>query len=224
MNIITTKIANLKADANIWGWQQSIFNRVANYATRLLGIYVHVIRTATMIDNPQYPSTPPGITYRIIQAEELLRGSSDPELQMSRDFVQAAIARGDIAFGAFDGSVLVAYVWRSLAAAPHIENLWVRVNRPYCYAYKSFTRPDYRGLRIGPVVLLSSDVEMMKRGFTHRAAFVAITNSASLAAGKYTKSEPIGYAGYVNWCGRRFPFRTHAAKNIGFEFFEHEPN
>lgn len=222
MSHITTKIANLKADANRWGWIRSLYNRVANHTGRYLGIHVHVVRTTAMIDKPQYPSTLPGITYRIIQTEGLVKASSDTELKLSRDFVQAAITRGDIAFGAFDGSVLVAYVWRSLGAAPHTKNLWVRVNRPYCYAYNSFTRPSYRGRHIMPAIILFSDVEMLKQGYQYRAGFVAITNSASLAAGKHMGSNPIGYAGYVKWFGRYFPFKTRAAKKIGFEFFEHE--
>lgn len=176
-----------------------------------------------MIDNPQYPTTRPGIAYRVVQAEELVEASSDPALELNQDFVQAATARGDIAFGAFDGAIMVAYVWRSLGAAPHTPDLWVKVDRPYCYVYKSFTRPSYRGHHIGPAIQLFSDVEMSKRGYEYRAGFVSITNYASLAAGKHMGSGPIGYAGFIKCFRMLFPFRTRGAKNIGFEFFIRKP-
>jgi len=221
VNIITTKVANLKSDANRWGWKGSIFSHVAKYAARHLGIHINVIRICSLAASPQYPSTLPDVTYRLIQAEELIEASSDPELGLNPDFVNAAIDRGDFAFGAFDGPVLAAYVWRTLTSAPHTDELWVRVDRPYVYAYKSFTRIRYRGKHLMPSVLLFSDKEMLKHGYTHRAGFVAIHNLPSLAAGKHMATKVIGYAGYLDWFGRRFPFRTRAVKNIGFEFFEH---
>ena len=173
-----------------------------------------------MIANPPYPSIPSGITLKLISPEQLLISISDQELLLTREFVQTAIDRGDLAFGAFDGPALVSYVWRTFTSAPHADNLWVRVNRPYCYAYNSFTLPRYRGQRIGPATHIFSDVEMFKLGFANRAGFVALGNTASLAMGKHMGTKPIGYAGYLKWFGRVFPFRTRAVRKIGFEFFE----
>lgn len=219
MSIVATKLAKLKVDLNRWGWHRSLFSHVASFAARHLGIHIHVVRTCSLAANPPYPTTLPDITYRLIKAEELVHASSDPDLGLRRDIVEAAIARGDFAFGAFDGSVLAAYVWRTLTSARHTDDVWVRVNKPYAYAYKSFTRSGYRGNRLMPSVLLFSDREMLKHGYTHRAGFVAIYNLPSLAAGKHMASKVIGYAGYLDLFGRYFPFRTQAVKNIGFEFF-----
>ena len=162
-----------------------MFHRVSRLVARFLGIHIHIVRVTHMADRPKYPSTLPGITYRVIQTDELLGASSDPQLDLSRDFVEAAIERGDIAFGAFDGSVLVSYVWRSVSAAPHKKNVWVRVSRPYCYAYKSYTRRSYRGQRISPGVHLCSDAGMLRHGYQYRAGFVEISNWASLSMGKH---------------------------------------
>lgn len=219
-----TRIARLKADANRWGWKRSIFSHLTGYAARHFGINVHVVRTCALAEDSQYPSTLPGISFRQIPAEELLAASSDPSLDLTRDFVKDAITRGDMAFGAFDGPVLAAYTWRSFTSARHTDEVWVRLDRPYVYAYKSFTRANYRGHHLMPSVMLFADTESLKHQCTHRAGFVAIHNLASLAAGKHMAAEPIGYAGYLEWFGRHFPFRTRAVKNIGFEFFEHAPN
>jgi len=217
---VAKRFSRLKSDIEHFGLMRSLFNRIMRRVARHLGIHINVVRIRPMADTPDYPAMPPTISLQIISPETLLEACKDPELQLNHEFVQKAIERGDFAFGAFDGSKLVTYVWRAVASAPHTENLWVRVKRPFNYAYNSFTRPSHRGQRISPAVHLFSDEEMFRQGFTHRAGFVSIANSASLAAGKHMDVDPIGYAGYLSWFGRDIPFRTRAVRNIGFEFFE----
>ena len=220
MTDLSTKIANLKADASRFGWGRSLLNRCFRLTARYLGIHAHVVRITKMADDPKYPSELPGITYRAVEIDELYEASADPEMGLSQEFVEAAIERGDPAFGAFDGPLLVSFVWRSETAAPHDHGIWVRVKSPYCYAYKSFTRRSHRGQRISPGVHLCSDKGMVKRGYTYRAGFVEISNWASLAMGKRMGSRYIGYAGYALWFGKCIPFRTRVVKAIGFEFFD----
>ena len=212
--------ASVRADASRWGWRRSIFRRISKYAASHLGIHIYYVRTCALLTDPQFPETLPGIVYRSIDLDELLEISVDPELDMKSEFIEAATACGDIAFGAFDGTVLACYTWRALSSARHTDEMSVRVNRPYSYSYKTFTRPAYRGKRFMPAILLFSDKEMLKHEYTHRAGFVAVYNLSSLAAGDKSGSRIVGYAGYLELFGRRFPFRTQAAKNIGFEFFE----
>jgi hypothetical protein len=88
-----TRIARLKADANRWGWKRSIFSHLTGYAARHFGINVHVVRTCALAEDSQYPSTLPGISFRQIPAEELLAASSDPSLDLTRDFVSDVICR-----------------------------------------------------------------------------------------------------------------------------------
>lgn len=45
--------------------------------------------------------------------------------------------------------------WAAFDVAPHGDGLWVRVEAPYCYGYKWYARPDYRGRGIiGKMTLL----------------------------------------------------------------------
>lgn len=212
--------SQLKVDTNRWGWMRSLLNRVINRVAHGLGVYIHVVRTHMVDEHPKYPAIPPELVLRQISTQELISASTDPDLQLNPDFVNAAIERGDLAFGAFDEELLVSYIWRTVTTAPHTSDLWVRVDQPYCYSYKSYTRPSHRGKRISPAVHLFSDSEMLKRGYKWRAGFVAVENSASLAMGKHMGSNIVGYAGYIHWFGRYFFFRSRAARDVGFRFFE----
>lgn len=214
------KPGSLRANIRRWGWLRGLFSSIVTRAARYSGVHIHTVQACLLTENPQYPAAFSEFTFRQIQPAELLKASEDPELDLSRSFVRAAIDRGDLAFGAFAGNELAGYVWRALGSAPHIEGLWVKVDKPYNYTYKAFVHPNYRGRRISPVLHLFSDVAMIGHNYKYRVGFVAVNNFSSLQACKHMGCETIGYAGYLHWFGRYFPFRTRAAGKIGFEFYE----
>jgi len=186
---------------------------------KFLGLHIYSIWTRPLTASPPDLNLPPGVSLRILDRATLLAASKDPELQMSRAFVESALARGDVAFGAFDGTSLVAYDWRTLSAAPDWGGLWIKVDRPYRYAYKGFVRPKYRGRRINTAVAFFSDAYFLERGYTHGIYYVDVSNIPSLQASKYKGDKAVGFAGYVKWFGRYFTFRTPAVRKTGFELF-----
>jgi len=213
------RLDRLKSNASRWGWPRALYNVVITIAARYLGIHLYIVRVREFPEEPTYPATNPDLVIRKVEESELPELCKDPELGIDRDFAEKAVLRGDMVFGAFDGPRLVSYIWRAVESAPDMDDIWVRVNKPYNYSYKSYTRPDYRGQRIGPVVHLFSDNEMRKLGYKYRAGFVSVSNYASLRMGKHMGSVAIGKAGYAVLFGRLFAVRTKAVKAIGFEFF-----
>ena len=175
-----------------------------------------------MKSDPNLPETPDNIVIRLAITDELAEITRNPDLHLSPEFVSSAAERGDIMFGAFDGNVLVSYLWRTTKSAPYSEKLWIEVPFPYCYCYNSYTLPAYRGQRLSPVNHLLSDAAMSREGFKYRVGFVSLSNYASLAMGKYMGSGNLGYAGYLAWFGRHISFRTKPVRDIGLEFFRRD--
>jgi hypothetical protein len=165
------------------------------------------------------PRLPDGIAVRVVPAEELLSIAGDPELGMDSQFVRGALARGDMAFGGFDGNRLVCYAWRAFVSAPHAEGVWVKFDPPYHFGYKAFTRRSYRGQRILVAVALFSDSYLLARGRVAQLSDTHVCNFASLAAQKVTGARKIGLAGYVKLFGFFIPFRTPAVRKFGFAFY-----
>ena len=215
-------VEKFRSEVRRWGLMRTVFSHIMRRVSRYLGIHIYAVRGTEMKAEPEFPLIPSNISLRVVPAAEVPGVTKNPALTLGDEFVQAAINRGDLLIGAFDGPELVSYIWRTFTAAPHTDKLCVAVNKPYCYAYNSFTLPDYRGQRIAPAVHILSDVEMFKRGYSDRAGFVDIANSASLAMGKHMGTTVIGYAGYLEWFGRLLLFRTAAVKSIGFKFFERD--
>ena len=210
----------LRVDAERWGWARSFYMRVMRYVRTYLGLHIFLIRTRPLVeDRPDPPVLPPGVALRILGRDELFAATKDPELGISDDFVCAALGRGDTAFGAIEGDAVVAYTWRARNAAPLGDGLWVKVDRPYRYGYKAFTRPSHRGLRLSPAISLFSDADGLKSGYTHSIAYIETSNWATLAAGKRKGYSAIGLAGYLKWFRLCVAFRTPAVRKVGLEFF-----
>ena len=215
-----SRLRNLQSNADRWGWRRALLHSLFRGAERYLGIHIYVVRCRPIPSEPTYPASNPKLHYRQIEEAELTQLTSDPDLFLASEFVAGAIDRGDLAYGAYDEDKLVSYIWRSCSSAPDTDGIWIRVERPYSYSYKSFTREEYRGQRISPVVHLYSDNEMFHRDYRFRIGFVAVTNYASLEMGKHMGSTILGYAGYFSLFGKLFPIRSNAVKKTGFTFFK----
>jgi len=153
---------------------------------------------------------------RIASDEELRTAAQEMPNQLTPQFVDAAIARGDACLAAFLDGKMVAFSWRSYSVAPHVEGIWVRFKAPYRYGYKSFTLPQYRGKHL--LDLRRGDPYCRERGADRSIGFIASHNLESLQRSKRITNEFIGYAGYVRLFGRYWFFRTPAVKRAGFEF------
>lgn len=219
----TSKLGRLKAYVERWGWLRTAYRIVMKIAGDYLGIHVFLVRGRRADPEVGNPMKLPEIGLRKLDAKTLGKFTEDSRLELHRDFVESALQRGDLAYGAFDESELVAYTWRTTSTAPHTDRIWVRVKSPYNYSYKSFTRRDYRGNRILPALILYSDQDMLEAGSTHRVGFVATTNFPSVAMGKHHGTRKIGYAWYLDWFNKLFAYRSRAVAATGFEFYGRDP-
>ena len=217
--LCVVNLDQLRADVGRFGWTASISSRLLRRLLTHLGIHLCVVRTRALRSDPPNANLPLGIRLAILDRDQLLRTCNDEEMDLTHGFVDAALERGDVAFGALHEDRVVNYMWRTFTAAPHTDGLWIWVSKPYRYGYKGFTHPSYRGQYINAVVSFFSDAHFLERGYTYDIGFVAAHNMASLATSKRKGNTAIGYAGHVRWFGRCFPWRTRRVRETGFEFF-----
>ena len=217
--MIRDKIRSVQRSLDRYGLAKTIYRILDKGLARPLGVHIYRVRVRDVRTGSDSLPVIPGISIRELDPDELPEAARDPELRLAVDFVHAARQRGDRAFGAFDGSKLIAYAWRSTSTAPHSHGVWVRVHGPYSYSYKAFTVPGYRGRGIAPGLILFGDARMLELGFTRRVGFVSLTNYASLALSGPIQSSGAGLAGYIRKPGRPLIFHSNAVKKTGFEFF-----
>lgn len=208
-------IDSLRADARRWGWWRSLWNRMLSRILRHADLRLYQIHVRPLAGRSRGPGSPGGITLRVLQPDELLKAAADPELDLDADFVRGALARGDLAFGAFDGDRLVGYTWRTFTAAPAFDGLWISVDRPYQYSYKAFTRRSHRGKHLHAAITSLADGHLLAHGYTAEVGIADITNFAGLGLARFMGRRRIGYAGCLKWFGTCRVFRTSAVKRIG---------
>lgn len=213
------RVECFRADVTRWGLLRSLFVHFMLRLQSLAGLNIHWILIRPLARPRAAPHLPDGIAFRVVQAEELLNAARDPELYMDSEFVRGALARGDIAFGAFEGERLVCYSWRAFASTPHVDGVWVKFAPLYHYGYKAFTRPSHRGRRILVALALFSDSYLLERGRVAQVMSIDIWNLASLAAQRTAGSRRVGLAGYLKWFGFFISFRTRSVKKSGFAFY-----
>ena len=214
------KFENLRADAIRWGWSRSFLIRVVSALRRYAGLHIYRINVRPLAARSSEPHLPSGMTVGIVPPQELFKAARDPDLDMDPDFVRDALARGDMAFGAFERGRLVGYTWRTFTAAPDRDGLWARVSHPCQYSYKGFTGRSHRRKRIHVAITAFADTYLLWRGYAFEVGYLEIDNFASIGLADFMGRRKIGYAGYLRWFGRSIPFRTPAVKKIGAELFE----
>jgi hypothetical protein len=120
-------LSALRSDAAHAGWAQALAARAMKWLQACIGLRIYRVNVRPFPEPPVEPALSPGITLRALVREELLEAAADPDLELDPEFVRNALARGDLAFGAFEDGCLVSYTWRSSSAAPFADGLWVRI-------------------------------------------------------------------------------------------------
>jgi len=204
------------ADLRRWGAWRTLWHRVASRVRRWL--MIARVRTRALERDAPDEETRDGIVMRHATSNDLSKACADMPEQLSEDFVEKALRRGDVCVAAFDADAMVSFSWFSFSFAPAEEGTWVQLCKPYRYVFKSYTHPDYRGLRLQRALLFLLDADHLDQGYTHTIGYVESHNYASIAAGIAAGASWVGYAGFLKCFGRIYPFSTPGAKRHSFEF------
>jgi GNAT superfamily N-acetyltransferase len=204
-------VADFFNNARRWGIVKTTYGTVMRRLRPWLMLSEIRLQPAGEVSTPEDGKT------RIASRDDLLRASFELPEHFDPEFVQDALERGDVCVAAFDEQKITAFAWRSFSTAPHQDGLWVSFPRGYCYCYKLFTLPEYRGKHI-----LDSEVTenlAAQRGCTHLMTFAETHNYPSITRSNRIGATVVGYAGYFLLFGRPYPFRSLGARKHQFRFY-----
>ena len=164
-----------------------------------------------------------GFAVRIAGAAELRAATARPEWagEMSRAFVDQALAKGDECVGIFDGDALTSIGWYARTPTPVTDSLSLRFDPSWTYMYKGFTLKPWRGKRLHGIGMTFALQHYVERGARGLISYVEFNNLKSLRS-----VENMGYRVFgdiylarlkdreIFWStpGCR-PYRFHLARN-----------
>jgi hypothetical protein len=209
----------LRMDAAHSGWARTLLARGLARVQAWLGFYLFRVNVRPFPPQSSEPDPPAGVAVCVLQLEQLLEASADPELDLDPGFIQTTLAQGDLVCGAYEDGRLVGYAWRTSVAAPYYQGLWIKAGHRYHYSYRTFVLPSHRGRYIHTAILRLADRESVKRGCVAEVDLSPIANLASLGAGNALGRRQVGWAGYLSLFGSSFSFRTPRVKDIGIVIF-----
>jgi hypothetical protein len=105
---------------------------------------VVVVHERDVLMNERVQETP-GYNLRIASEEELRSASIDDTNVMSREFIDAALRKGDVCVAAFESDHIVSYAWCSTGSTQVLDHIRMQIGPDYVYGYKARTSRGHRG-------------------------------------------------------------------------------
>jgi len=154
---------------------------------------------------------------KLIDERALRDFARDPANEMSSEFLDEAIARGDQCYGIVDRGRLAAYGWYAFGSTPiGIPGAMLCYRRGYVYMYKGFTHGDYRGQRLHAIGMTRALRHYRSRGYAGIVSYVESSNFDSLKSCFRMGYVVFGTVIIVRAFGRYRSFATPGCKKYDF--------
>ena len=154
---------------------------------------------------------------KILSEAELREFARDAANEMSPEFVDAALARGDQCYAIRDGNRLAAYGWYAFGPTPiDVPGLLLQYRKGCVYMYKGFTHEDYRGQRLHAIGMTRALRHYLAAGFDGIVSYVESTNFDSLKSCFRMGYSVFGTVYVVKIFGRYSGFSTPGCEKYAF--------
>lgn len=152
----------------------------------LRGLYIEEPRAAFL-------GCPAGLRAGFVPRDAVRAFAADPANDLSPQFVERALARGDQCFAIRDRDALASYSWYALRPTGiDVPDVLLHFERGWVYMYKGFTHPRYRGRRLYSHGITLALSHYLARGQFGLVAYVESTNFDSLKSSRRTGFQPFG--------------------------------
>ncbi len=162
-----------------FGWPAALRAVAQGAVNRVVFFRVLKCIQVSKVD-PKYLAIDPRFQHRFLDNATLRYFSGDPKYDLSPEFLDEALAKGDQCYGIIEDDRLASFGWYSVAPTKISDDLRFCFGRRYVYMYKGFTDPDYRGQRLHALGMTLALKRFRERGAEGLVSYVYATNFDSL--------------------------------------------
>jgi len=155
-------------------------------------------------------------TYQFMSKDHLVGFSKHKEYELSEDFIEEILGKGDGCFGISEKDILISYGWYSNRPTPISDDLTLHFLKDYIYMYKGFTHHQYRGLGLHAIGMSKALEAYSTRGFKGIVSYVESNNFRSLKSVYRTGYKDFGNVYILKIFGKYFISSSNGCQQYGF--------
>lgn len=215
---LSSAIKHVREQAKAFGPGAALHEVQLRAVNRVVPFQILKGMTAVVADVDPKMFEAGGFATRFCTREELLAATAEPDVaqEMSGEFVDEALDRGDDCYGIFDGYRLVSFGWYSNQPTPISDDLVLHFDPSWVYMYKGYTLPAYRGKRLHGVGMSLALKEYTERGSRGLISYVKSNNFQSLRSITRMGYKIFGDVYAVRAFGRAHTYATPGCQAYGF--------
>jgi hypothetical protein len=193
--------------------------RAARKVTELT-IFKGVALTMNSVD-PSFLTEDVGCRWGFLDATALRRALLRGEpLQMDVAFVDGALRKGDVCYGAVEDDRIISYGWYSIqpTAVTVLEgDMVLHFDSAYAYMYRGYTLPEHRGRRLHGIGMARALEAIVQGGARGLVSIVDARNFASLSSCYRLGYHPFGQIFCATVGGHPVTYATKGCEAYRFE-------
>lgn len=148
-----------------------------------------------------------------LNLDQLSEFSKDKDCQLSQDFLNSALTKGDKCYGLIENNKLAGYGWYSNGETlTDIQELKFCFDPSFVYMYKGLTLKSYRGQRLHAIGMEKALGQYLEKGFSGIVSYVDSTNFDSLKSCWRMGYEKVGTIIVVKVFGKIFSFSSKSCE------------
>jgi len=165
---------------------------------------------------PGFLELPTGMTADFLDRETLRRMTAEAKYDLTAEFLDDALAKGDECYAIVDGAEPAAYGWYAHSPTRMSDGMLVQFDPAYVYMYKGLTLDAYRGRRLHAIGMTRALAAYRAQGFKGLVSYIESDNLNSLKSAYRIGYVDFGRVFIIRMWGRLVTFRTPGCAAFGF--------
>lgn len=173
-------VALVRDDLKHFGLINTVYDMTIRAINRVTTFKVLKCMQLSKVD-PSYLVIDKKYSHGFLKEDALRELATNSEYEMTPEFIDQALAKGDQCYAIMDGDTLASYGWYSnKPTAIYPEDLILDFKKQYVYMYKGYTHHDYRGQRLHAIGMAWALQNFLQDRFEGLVSYVESSNFSSL--------------------------------------------
>jgi hypothetical protein len=207
--------AEFRSQASAFGFWSALRALLLRAIQRVIDFKVLRAMSISVVA-PAFLELPAGMSGDFLDRETLRRMSADPQYDVTPQFLDEALPKGDECYAIVDGDQPAAYGWYAHSPTLMTDGMRVYFDPAYIYMYKGLTLDAYRGRRLHAIGMTRALAAYKARGFKGLVSYIESDNLTSIKSAHRMGYVDFGRVFIVSVLGRYVTFRTPGCAALGF--------